>query len=408
MKKAIVLFGTMLFAGAFLLSGCDKGGDNKPVDATGILYNGEEIANNATITVKYGEDVDLNTLFKLTPRKAEGSLKFTLVEQPAYIDVTTGETAQEVIAWQLSGSTLKTLARVPDALNEGTRLRQVFEGKLRVEIIDGVELSPIEVYIAQSDKPAITEPPVVVPLSRSGYEEVEDGNLYYEVIAEGQTVYFNPVADYFMVLPLDYDPAGIVRRPSPDAQYIGNTDNGPRIVASRDTEGGEGEYVLGFYCTPKAEGESDAAYEARVDAAYEAAVAAGKGRIYVDLIPGNKVVGIELSPGIGTTGAASFWKSGRKLATAFIVMKLADGTTRPYDSSSDSPLGFMAGEVDNIVGHTDVPDHNGWFTYIQPVPVITVGEEFKFTITSKIHKLEPEWTVRVESEYLAANPEVVE
>lgn len=416
MKKTITLLsGLLLLAGASFLNGCKKnGGDGPviepPVIPGGFLYGGERLTTGAIIQLKYGEEVDLNSLITLEKPETEGSLAYTLVRQPSYSDVTTGNEYVDIEAWTLDGSKIKSVVPIPNVLYEGDveRQRKVLQARLRIELEGGVEseeVAPVDVFVVQTDKPALASP-MVVPVGGDGYSDAPDGNgnkIRFVGASSGYTYFPRSL---FTVLPIDYDPANIVIEPGPGATYIENSSNGIRTGGDANKMGA-GEYILGFYCEPQGDNETGNAYQARLEAARQDAIESGAGRLYIDVVPAEQVVGIELATGIGTTNSLSFYRVAQKASTLFIVMKMADGTTRPYDSSKDSPLGFMAGEFVNIIGTTTsaVAGHPGWHTNVNPSPAPPVGSPIEFTITSRVHKLEPGWTVRVETEYLPAAPE---
>ena len=424
MKKCIALSGLFLLSGILFITGCKDGGDPKPVVAEAILYNGEEIANNAVIELQYGEEINLNTLFSIDPAKAQGTLKYTLVEQPAYMDITTDNQYVEVNAWTLTGSTLNSIARVPDALTGVPgRTREVQEGKLKVELIGGAQLSPLEVFIVQTDKPAIEsiEPAVVSIVDNEEYTDAPDGNgnkLKTLTATDGDWTSFS--LDLFNVMPLDYNRDRILVRACPNAEYIVTTSAGAVRTAGDKTKSGTGEYVVGFYCAAKGENETDDAYQARVTATYDAAVASGTGRIYVNLeafVEPDAVVGIVLNTeAIGTAGAASFWTNTtnqRKMPASFVLAKLNNGETRAWNTTNDGIL--MVGEFStHMEGRTKEytdEDFPGWWSYAAIKAAYTaldtdcpVGTDLSFKITHKDHYNETAWTVQVETERLAGNP----
>jgi hypothetical protein len=426
MKRSVILWGALL-AVTSILSSCKKD-DPKIPDAEAILYNGAAVHSGDSIRVKYGEPIDLNTLFTLNPANAKGQLTYSLTEQPAYSDVTTNNEVKEIKAYSLEGSTLTSIARVPDELpGTGPRSRTVLQGELKIVLTGGADLNAIEVVLVQTDKPALEAP--VITFSAAANNDTRltntaDGNKLMTLSTSSQPTRFSS-ENFFTVTPIDYDPVNILLRPgtNPASTYIRMSAAGALEVGGGfETEDhGQGQYMVAFYSAKRDTlTETNEVYQARVAAAFAAAEATGKHRIYVDVnyVAPTTVVGIIANTdAIGKTGKASFWRNnanGRQVPQTFILAKLNDGNTRVYDPTTDGVV--MAGKFDQYLEGRTTEYETGWWSHVALKAAFgnnldvdcPVGTDLSFTITHKDHIEEEGWTVKVETKRMAANPETVQ
>ncbi len=400
---------------AVMLAGCKKDDNNKPDD------HATEFSGPSVVEVPYGGDVELDGLF--TANGDGGEFVFTVTGQPEYSSQP--ETTGEWVAvdtddiYEVEGSTLtSTAVRVPDALSSTTHVyaRSVIQGKLKVELkVDGVVVDEDEFDIVQTDKPELQYE--ITYVDNENLTERTDGNMDLNiVVGEGVTL-----LGLFDISPIDFkfSDSRVVGMTSPDATYINPSSLSIRmdVINASETDA-TGEYVVAFFLSAKGADETDDAYNARKQAAYEEAVEAGSNRIYVNVeyVAPDAIVGIILNEDvIGTTSTASFWRNnanGRMIPYNFVLLKLFSGETRAYDNSSDN-LRIMAGEFDQYLEGRTTEYTTGWWSHVALKQSFTdldtdcpVGTplQFKITVEGEGRFLEPDWTVTVNTERLAANP----
>jgi hypothetical protein len=346
-----------------------------------------------TLRVPYGGSLDLSAIFSL--EQAEGgtvTLSYRINRQPEYAEGN-GEYQSAGTVYSVTGSTLASGdVRVPDALNFGDdRIRLVREATLKIEVPNVLDTT---FTIIQTDKPALT-PVISLDPEITG---LVDGN---KLVLQTTGTPRNFSASYFTISPIDF---GIedIRVGIGAGDYITMAASGIPRAGGVGQASGTGGYVVAYY-------KDNTLEQVLRDETLPQA------KLYVDVeyVEPGTVVGIELKPEIGsasTVAAVRFYSATsnqRKMPYNFIVLKLGDGSTRAYDSSTDSHFGFLAGNFSEYLeGRTsEDKDHSGWWTYVglkadpeitTPVtPLAPVGSDISFDITSKEHFGEDGWTVTV-------------
>ncbi|MDR0687791.1 MAG: hypothetical protein LBF55_03775 [Prevotellaceae bacterium] len=393
--KSILLIAAAAFALPLAFVACDKSDEDN--NNNNALETPSEIKVAATQTddtlrISYNGTLDLSTIFSVEqPENGDAMLVYEVERQPDYAENSGDYTS--LTAYSVNGSTLTaaTGVRVPDALNKGEgRVRTVREGLLKVSVV-GVDT--LTYTIKMTGKPALT-PVISVDPEIDGLVE---GNKLVLQTTGGHRL-FN--ATYFTISPIDFGEEDI-RVGIGAGDYITMAASGVPQAGGLDGTAGTSGYVVAYYKDNTLEGVL-------------ADETLPQARLYVDVeyVAPTEVVGIELKSNIGGCSANSFWRNnanGRQVPSAFVVLKLNNGETRAYDSSTDSHFGFLAGNFsEHMEGRTtEDSDHPGWWTYValklnDALP--EVGTAINFDVTSKEHFGEEGWTVTVTTQTVAANP----
>ncbi|MDR0511160.1 MAG: hypothetical protein LBH06_08730 [Rikenellaceae bacterium] len=408
MKKLTVLAVVTAIIG---LTACKTDKPGGPAPEPGINHPD-------TVWVDYNGSVDLSTLFSVVG--TTGTLEYSVYRQPEYAEGS-GDYIS-LSAWELTGTTLnsKPNVRIPDAIAiTSARTRAVREGLIHVAVTGSTTIAPITVVAAQkkSSKPALT--PNVYLVNNSNYTDGPDGKLLtLYTTSNGMRTF---TASSFDVSPIDFDQNNIVVRPKSGSAYIlapgAPLPGGTGTAAATQAGGinaayGTGDYVIAFYPTDRSTSGIQAAFDAAVAATDADPDSPLGARLYVnvDYVGPDGVVGIVASTwGTSTT---AFWRNnanGRQLPNSFVLMKLNSGNTRPYDGTEDGALTIYGGQFNQYLEGrtTEDADHPGWWSHValkasEDLP--PVGTNVTFTVTVKQHHLDPDWTVDVSVNTVAANP----
>ncbi|MDR1022934.1 MAG: hypothetical protein LBL94_06675 [Prevotellaceae bacterium] len=404
-KQNLLRMAAATLAVSVAFAACDKEEETKsdPIDPeTAVEIKVAATQTSDTLRIAYNGTLDLSAIFTLEqPEGGTATLSYAIDKQPEFVEGN-GETYTPVAAYSVSGDTLTAAqgVRVPDAVNAGDdRVRVVREGVLKVSAEGATALT---YTIQMTNKPALVP---VITLSEALTEQLEGGIL--KLTTSGQLRQFTATA--FDIAPIDFGSEDIKVEIGAGGEYITEfgvdgeiTSTGIFQAGGSVGTAGTGGFIVAYY-------KGNTLDEVLADENLPQT----RLNINVEYVAPTAPVGIELyTEAIGTTGTAAFWRNnanGRQLPSSFILIKLNNGETRPYDGATDSNLGILAGDFDQYLeGRTNEDtEHSGWWSHValklnEDLP--PVGTTVKFKVTSKAHFGEPDWTVTVETQTTAANP----
>ncbi|MDR3184266.1 MAG: hypothetical protein LBT49_02540 [Prevotellaceae bacterium] len=351
---------------------------------------------NDTLSIPYEREITLNTIFSAERAADDTStaaltLEYALERQPSFAEGSGEWTPYD--AYSVTAGTLSALAgkRVPDVLAiSETRSRAVREGVLKVSVnragYPGAAATATYV-VKMTGKPDLVP---VITLAE-GLTGVENGTLTLTTWGQPRQI---TRASFKIALEFEEEDIKVDIGNAGDDSYITTSLSGAIQAGGSSGKAGTGGFVVAYY-------KDNTLQEVLADETLPQA------KLYVNVtfVDPPEVVGIELNvAAIGKCSTASFWKTGQKTTTAFVLAKLNDGTTRAYDSSQDGSL--LSGNFNaNTKGAgTENASHAGWYPNVNLNGTPETDAELSWTITHANHFEETAWTVVVTTKKLAENP----